>query len=53
MSTAVAPLTVEQFLALPEEEGVRRELIEGEVVTMDWACLVTAVDDQVVLCHDR
>ncbi len=27
-------MTVEQFLALPEEEGVRRELIEGEVITM-------------------
>jgi len=41
MSTAVAPLTVEQFLALPEEEGVRRELINGEVITeeitMAWA----------------
>src|SRR5712692_11942558 len=37
MSTAVAPMTVEQFLALPEEEGVRRELIEGEVITMAWA----------------
>jgi Uma2 family endonuclease len=36
MSTAVAPMTVEQFLALPEEEGVRRELIEGEVITMAW-----------------
>src|SRR5712692_1780974 len=41
MRTAVAPLTVEQFLALPEEEGVRRELINGEVITeeitMAWA----------------
>ncbi len=30
-------MTVEQFLALPEEEGVRRELIDGEVITMAWA----------------
>ena len=37
MSTAVAPITVEQFLALPEEDGVRRELIDGEVITMAWA----------------
>jgi Uma2 family endonuclease len=37
MSAVVAPLTVEQFRALPEEEGVRRELIDGEVITMAWA----------------
>jgi len=30
-------MTVDQFLALPEEEGVRRELIDGEVITMAWA----------------
>jgi len=30
-------MTVEQFLTLPEEEGVRRELIDGEVITMAWA----------------
>ena len=37
MSTTVAPMTVEQFLTLPEEEGVRRELIDGEVITTAWA----------------
>ncbi len=37
MSTAVAPMTVEQLLALPEEEGIRRELIEGGVIAMAWA----------------
>src|SRR5712692_2242372 len=37
MSTAVASMTVEQFLALPEEEGVRLELIDGEVIRMAHA----------------
>ena len=37
MSTAVSPITVEQFLALPEDDGVRRELIGGEVVEMAYA----------------
>lgn len=27
-------MTVEQFLVLPEEEGLRQELIEGEIITM-------------------
>src|SRR5712692_2483855 len=34
MSTVAAPLTVEQFLALPEDPKVRQELIGGELVTM-------------------
>ncbi len=34
MSTTTAPITVEQFLALPEDDSVRRELIGGEVITM-------------------
>lgn len=34
MSTTVAPLTVEAFLELPEPEGQRIELIQGEVITM-------------------
>lgn len=34
MSTIAAPLTVEQFLALPEDERVRQELLGGEIVTM-------------------
>jgi len=32
-------MTVEQFLALPEEHGVRRELIAGEVITKAHAAL--------------
>ena len=34
MSTTAAPLTVDEFLALPEDDSVRRELIAGEVITM-------------------
>ncbi len=34
MSTIAAPLTVEQFLALPEDERVRQELLGGEIITM-------------------
>lgn len=34
MSTTTAPLTVEAFLELPEPEGQRIELIQGEVITM-------------------
>jgi Uma2 family endonuclease len=34
MSTIAAPLTVEQFLALPEDERVRQELIGGEIIAM-------------------
>ena len=37
VSVTVAPLTVEQFLAPSEEEGVRRELLDGEVIPMAWA----------------
>ncbi|MBI3696673.1 MAG: Uma2 family endonuclease [Acidobacteria bacterium] len=33
MAAATAPLTVDQFLLLPEEEGVRQELVAGEVFT--------------------
>ena len=34
MSVTAAPLTVEAFLELPEAEGQKIELIEGEVVAM-------------------
>lgn len=31
MSTTAAPMTIEEFLKLPEVEGEKRELIHGEV----------------------
>ena len=34
MGTTTALVTVQEFLALPEMEGQRMELIGGEVVTM-------------------
>jgi Uma2 family endonuclease len=34
MATITAPLTVEQFLQLPEEQTWRCELVEGEIVPM-------------------
>jgi Uma2 family endonuclease len=34
MGTVAAKLTTEQFLALPEKPGVKRELMEGEIVEM-------------------
>ncbi len=34
MSAAAAPVTVEQFLGLPEDPAFRQELIGGEVITM-------------------
>jgi len=34
MSTLAAPVSVEQFLALPEDVSVRRELIAGEIIEM-------------------
>ena len=37
MAAATAPLTVDQFLQLPEDDSVRRELIGGEVITMAGA----------------
>ncbi len=37
MSTAVSPITVEEFLALPEDQTVRRELIGGEAIEMAYA----------------
>jgi Uma2 family endonuclease len=40
MSTTAAPMTVEEFLKLPEVEGEKRELIHGEVVTMAYAGFV-------------
>ena len=36
MSTTTAPLTVEEFLALPESSDQRRELIGGEVFSMSF-----------------
>jgi Uma2 family endonuclease len=36
MSTTTAPLTVEEFLALPESSDQRRELIGGELVAMSF-----------------
>jgi len=37
MLTTTDLLTVEEFLSLPEEEGVRRELLEGEIIEMSFA----------------
>ena len=37
MATITARLTVEQFLQLPEEQTLRCELVEGEIVPMDNA----------------
>jgi Uma2 family endonuclease len=37
MATTTAPLTVEQFLQLPEEQTLRCELVEGEIVPMSNA----------------
>jgi Uma2 family endonuclease len=34
MSTTATRLTVEQFLELPEQEGVKRELVAGELLEM-------------------
>jgi Uma2 family endonuclease len=34
MATTTAPLTIEQFLQLPEEQTFRCELVEGEIVPM-------------------
>ena len=34
MAAGTATLTVEQFLALPEEQQFRKELLGGEVVEM-------------------
>jgi len=40
MSTTAAPITVEEFLKLPEVEGQKMELIHGEVVSMAYAGFV-------------
>ncbi len=40
MATATALLTVEEFLRLPEAEGVKRELVEGVVREMGSAGMV-------------
>lgn len=37
MSAVATRVTVEEFLALPEDDTVRRELIGGEVITMSRA----------------
>jgi Uma2 family endonuclease len=37
MSTTTAPMTIEEFLKLPEVEGEKMELIHGEVVSMAYA----------------
>jgi Uma2 family endonuclease len=37
MSTTAAPMTVDEFLKLPEVEGRKNELIHGEVVSMAYA----------------
>ena len=34
MATLTVPLTIEQFLQLPEEQTLRCELVEGEIVPM-------------------
>ena len=36
-------LSLEEFLALPEEEGVRHELDEGELITMPTPAVIHAV----------
>ena len=40
MSTTAAPMTVDEFLKLPEAEGEKVELIHGEVVSMAYAGFV-------------
>ena len=37
MSTTAAPMTIEEFLKLPQVEGEKMELIHGEVVSMAYA----------------
>jgi Uma2 family endonuclease len=37
MATTTAPLTIKQFLQLPEEETQRCELVEGAIVPMGIA----------------
>jgi Uma2 family endonuclease len=37
MSTTAAPMTIEEFLQLPEVEGEKMELIHGEVVSLAYA----------------
>lgn len=53
MSTSTAPLTVEEFLALPESSDQRRELIGGEVFSMSfgkrWHELVKANINRLLL----
>jgi len=39
MSTAAAALTVDEFLQLPPQDGVKRELIEGVVCEMPHAAM--------------
>jgi hypothetical protein len=41
MPTAGALLTVDEFLKLPEQEGERVELVQGEVVTTAGAGFLT------------
>lgn len=36
MGTTTAPITVEEFRAMPESERFRKELIDGEIVEMGW-----------------
>ena len=43
MGTMTARLTVEQYLALPEEQIARTELIDGEIVQMSEARLIHEV----------
>jgi len=40
MSTTTAPMTVDEFLKLPQVEGEKMELIHGEVVSMAYAAFV-------------
>jgi Uma2 family endonuclease len=40
MSTTTAPMTIEEFLKLPEVEGEKMELIHGEVVSIAYAGFV-------------
>lgn len=36
MRTTTAPITAEEFRAMPEAERFRKELIDGEIVEMGW-----------------
>src|SRR5580700_4108856 len=58
MSTTTAPMTIEEFLKLPEVEGEKMELIHGEVVSIAYAGFVhervkSNINKILVVWHDR